>query len=64
MRVRLLKGIFQRLRSAAGLLMLGLLMALANPQLGVSEEIAYYSHRRGRVELVCPHHQHEWLGAK
>ena len=47
MRVRLLKGIFQRLRSAAGLLMLGLLMALANPQLGVSEEIAYYSHREG-----------------
>ena len=47
MRVRLLKGISRRLRSASGLLMLGLLMALANPGIGVSGEIAYYSHREG-----------------
>ena len=47
MRVRLMKGISQRLRSASSLLALGLLMALAYPTCGVSEEIAYYSHREG-----------------
>ena len=47
MRLRLLQKISQLLRNALSSLMLGLLIALANPQFGVSGEIAYYSHREG-----------------
>ena len=47
MRLRFLRRISQRIRSASSVLILGLLMTLATPEFGVSGEIAYYSHREG-----------------
>ena len=47
MRLRLLRRIPQRIRSASSVLILGLLMTLTTPEFGVSGEIAYYSNREG-----------------